>query len=254
MNLQSLKNGLSRQVPLWGLLVSGAAGIATGCGGMHLFKKRYNPGFKDVTSGIDISVAQLEKKLQQNADRWDKEREEVQAAFVAEMERMMSGFMRTLQATSNELAMKDREAVVEAEKQQETRVSVFPSGEDTWNWDVDPKNRNSSAPYVIHHDEFEVNELDFKQDTLTYYAGDDVVTDSKDVPLYDHEKKLGELRFGHGSGGDPSVVYIRNEQLGFEWEVILDNGSYASQVMGEDIENEIEARSLRHSTPKFRLD
>lgn len=140
------------------------------------------------------------------------------------------------------------------------KVSIFTTshdddGEDDWDINEEMENRSPDAPYVIHREEFDANELDFRQSSWTYYAGDQVLTDEKDAPQYDVDKIVGELKFGHGSQ-DRSICYIRNEALRNEYEVILDQGSYMVQILGEDIEEELEKRDeLKHSsTPKFRKD
>ena len=38
-------------------------------------------------------------------------------------------------------------------------------------------------------------------------------------------------RFGHGCD-DPNVVFIRNEKLATDFEVLRHNGSYAEEVLG----------------------
>jgi hypothetical protein len=64
---------------------------------------------------------------------------------------------------------------------------------------------------------------------------------------------LEVLVFGHGSG-DPNVVYIRNEKLQAEYEVLRDPGSYEIEVLGGHVEREMQEVDLKHSRQpgKFR--
>lgn len=147
----------------------------------------------------------------------------------------------------------------EVPTQATVRMSVFDSVETPeWNYDKEIANREQSpeAPYVIHLDEYTRNDMGFAQETLTYYGGDDILCDVSDKIIYNHKQLVGEpLKFGYGSN-DPTVVYIRNEKLEREWEIVLHRGLYSVEVGGLEIEEEYEAEDLKHSnTPrKFRRE
>lgn len=141
----------------------------------------------------------------------------------------------------------------EAPEEEKVRVNVF--GDDPeWDLLAEQRERTEDAPYVISKEEYNEEQLGFSQDTLTYYAGDDILVDATDVPIYNHEEKVGEMKFGHGSD-DPLVVYIRNHQNKAEYEILRESGSFQVEVMGldalADIDNE---RQLSHSTRRFRQD
>lgn len=131
-------------------------------------------------------------------------------------------------------------------------VPADDAGED-WDWEVEERARelNPNAPYVIHRREYEDQDKEFySQSTLTYYKGDDVLCDEHDVPVYNAEAIASPLDFGRGSG-DPNVVYIRNDKLQAEYEVLLDHGYYSVEVLGQEIEHSFERRD-RTQVPKFR--
>lgn len=119
-----------------------------------------------------------------------------------------------------------------------------------WDWEREKSNRVSSEPYVIHQEEFIADEMDYRQETLTYYQGDDIMADPQDVPVYDYTGLMGELKFGHGSGS-PEIVYIRNEAIHMEWEILLHTGKFEEEILGLAYEKESE-EELRHSVYKFR--
>lgn len=144
---------------------------------------------------------------------------------------------------------------IPVEEEAETvRVNVFTQVDDDWDYDVEVAARTKHAPYVIHQEEFVADEMDYRQETLTYYAGDDIMADPADTPIYGYANLLGELKFGHGSK-DPSVVYIRNDAIHMEWEVLLHKGLYSVEVMGLTMEQDAE-EEIRHSHTvlKFRGD
>lgn len=104
--------------------------------------------------------------------------------------------------------------------------------EDHWDYEEEKKTRDPSYPYVIHIDER--GETGYEEITLTYYSGDDVICDHQDKIVDDKERVVGEkniLKFGHGSG-DPAVVYIRNEYLDLDIELVRSEQSYAEEVHG----------------------
>lgn len=133
------------------------------------------------------------------------------------------------------------------------RRSIFPDVDDEWNMDEEVANRTSNRPYVIHREEFfeETEEDLYRQRTLTYYNGDDTLVDEDNSPIYNYVQVVGDMKFGHGSG-DPNVVYIRNEKLKAEYEILLDAGLYSMEVLGMSIEDnqKTQGRHIQHSGVK----
>lgn len=125
-------------------------------------------------------------------------------------------------------------------------VIITRTADENWDYEEEKQNRDSLAPYVIHTDEFWANEMDFVQHTWTYYEGDDVMIDEVDVVVYNHNVKVGDLLFGHGSG-DPNTVYIRNEKMKMEIEVLREEGLYSIEVMGMEVDK---GEEVEHSNTK----
>lgn len=132
-------------------------------------------------------------------------------------------------------------------------VNVFANPNSTWNYDDELSQRSKELPYVIHIEEFVENSMDYRQETLTYYEGDNIMADASDTCVYNHNGLMGELKFGHGSN-DPNVVYIRNEGIHMEWEILRHTGHYSIEVLGHTAEDEIERGELKHSVQKFRRE
>jgi len=97
--------------------------------------------------------------------------------------------------------------------------------------------RTEEAPYLISKDEFMENETEYRQATLTYFAGDKTLVDDREEPIVpittvDEMVGINNLgRFGHFSG-DPRVVYVRNDALDLEFEILLHDAKYAEEVAG----------------------
>lgn len=132
-------------------------------------------------------------------------------------------------------------------------INIFNNKDDDWNYEIEQSTRTKERPYTIHADEYFGEEMGFGQSTLTYYEGDEILCDENDVPMYKYPDIVGELKFGHGSG-DPNVVYVRNEKLHAEWEILRDKGKYEIEVLGHQVEREMDQEELKHSrhVGKFR--
>jgi hypothetical protein len=132
-----------------------------------------------------------------------------------------------------------------------TNLNVFRGNDDEpmdlWDYKVELAKRSPDAPYIIHLDEFKENEHEHEQVTYTYYEADDVMADSSDRQIEEDLDATFGLEWlsgpywGHGSK-DSNIVYIRNERLGLDFEIIRDRGSYAEQVSG----------TIRHSATRPR--
>lgn len=144
------------------------------------------------------------------------------------------------------------QAKTRKEQEEPEPVHVFVNPDGDWDYEAELTTRDSQGPYVIHIDEFMADEMDYHRDTLTYYSGDDIMADSDDTPIYNYAGLMGELKFGHGSK-DPNVVYIRNEKIHMEWEILLHEGMFSEEVLGLAMENDAETE-IHHerSVLKFR--
>ena len=156
----------------------------------------------------------------------------------------------TVDDTEKTVLMTDPEPVELVET-----VNLFGNDDnDFWDEEKEAAKRVPGEPYVIPVAVFFENEYEWTQETLTYYQGDDIVSDQADQVVEQHTRVLGELNFGHGSG-DPNVVYIRNPSLKREWEVLLHSGKYESEILGLTVEREYQSSDFKHSVDrKFRDD
>lgn len=97
-----------------------------------------------------------------------------------------------------------------------------------------------SEPYIItvdqFMDDFNKNGDDYDKITVSYYEGDDTLADEREAIVPDVEGTVGQAnlsRFGHASE-DPNVVYVRNERLRVDFEVLREEDAYSHQVLGLD--------------------
>lgn len=103
-----------------------------------------------------------------------------------------------------------------------------------WDYEEELKSRTPDEPYVIHQDEYNRSNLNYNKVVYTYYADDDVVTNSENdhpIPHGDIVVGLDNLKFGHGSD-DSEVVYVRNDRLMTDMQICRLNASFEEEVLG----------------------
>jgi hypothetical protein len=103
--------------------------------------------------------------------------------------------------------------------------------------DWPPADRDRSKPYVISRAEF-VDGADeqtgvFRQITITWYAGDNVLVDELEAPIRDARRVAGPITRAHfgGPSEDASIMYVRNEALDVDYEIKFDERSYVDAVL-----------------------
>lgn len=133
-------------------------------------------------------------------------------------------------------AVRDVAEEVETETVKEDNIFLNgrPINPMEWNLEVEESKRDPNFPYVISFEEFSESAFEHEQQNLTYYEGDDVLAEADDAVIENVDLVVGEdnlSRFGHGSK-DRNVVYIRNERMERDFEVIRSMGKYAEEVHG----------------------
>lgn len=96
--------------------------------------------------------------------------------------------------------------------------------------------RDPTVPYILTQMEFMTAEAGYPQTTLTYYEKDEKLCDEHDEPLESVDATVGldfKVNFGYESE-DENTVYVRNERLGLDYEIVRHEGSYQKEVLGED--------------------
>lgn len=123
------------------------------------------------------------------------------------------------------------------ESEEEEAVMVEP--------DSDEEERDPNEPYVISVDEYMNDRENYDKNTVTYFEVDDVLVDEREQVIPDVENTVGIdslTKFGHNSN-DKNVVYVRNERIEADFEVLLDTRSYSETVLG--IREDKELRRMR---------
>ena len=138
-------------------------------------------------------------------------------------------------------------------------VTVVMDEERDHGIDIDPseEERNPFEPYVVTQEEYFQDPLGLSHSALIYYAGDHVLADETEREIPNVDAVVGEdnlERFGHGSG-DSRIVYIFNERMKRAFEVSINDGNYAEQVLGlEHSDGGYQPNRYSDRPPKFKAD
>ena len=115
-----------------------------------------------------------------------------------------------------------------------------------WDYAREIKARADKDIFIVHRDEYMENAWQFDQITLTYFEGDDVLSNERDEIIKDQDETVGLenlAKFGHGSNDD-NIVYICNKHRAVLIEVVHSNGRYATEVLGFS-EDDLQHSSVR---------
>lgn len=140
-------------------------------------------------------------------------------------------------------------STVEQEEEDEEVPEGNLDNTDFYDDPADPAEFNSrdcDEPYVITLEEFSAERMDFDKTSISYYEEDDTLLDDGDEVIDDVDGTIGDSALSSFGEGNPSpdVVYVRNERLGTDFEVVRHHASYQEAVLG--------VKRARRGTPAAR--
>lgn len=92
---------------------------------------------------------------------------------------------------------------------------------------VDP---DRSDPFLISDEDYWVNERDHSQSTLVYYINDDVLLDETSQVIHDEASIVGDTLAVFDQNRTLTVVYVRNNRLRSDIEVIIESDPYEGEI------------------------
>lgn len=107
------------------------------------------------------------------------------------------------------------------EPDEEEVVNVFEASKD-------------GTPYIITWEQFSEEKDNYEKVNLDYYADDNTLADTNDAPIPDVIGLVGRDaldNFGNGSH-EENVVYVRNDKLALDFEIVRKDTSYSAYVLG----------------------
>lgn len=127
-----------------------------------------------------------------------------------------------------------------------------PEGGHPGEEDLGPRDPN--IPYVISTAEFMDPPRGYESITITYYEGDGTLADERDQIIDDVDGTIGDHNlenFGVGTTED-HIVYVRNERISADFEVVKEERGYVEAVLGMDPPEPFERNGKRR--PRDRDD
>ena len=249
--------------------VVGVAAFAVGLGAGYFLGKRQTETVYEETEkyevDFDFDASKLNEVIESIKEEHNDEEDvevEVRAEAPNPLPEDVADAARSFVEAKLQEALEGNQGSPEVEEEEVVigviTQNVFAEDDDDWDYEAELKKRTNTEPYILHRDEFFEEEVGYHQSTLTYYAGDDILVDEDDSPIYNHASVTGPLKFGHGSG-DPNVFYVRNDKRRAEYEILKHEGLYSTEVLGLDIEDNMRVRNkrerdLKHSDRKFRME
>jgi hypothetical protein len=111
-------------------------------------------------------------------------------------------------------------------------------GKDYYDFEKKTEEANNHSPkqhpYVITVEQFGEEMDHYDKITIYFYEDDEVLTDENEEVITDVSAIVGDdalYSFGDGSG-DAEIVYVRNDKMQIDYEVIRLSKSYAETVCG----------------------
>jgi hypothetical protein len=132
-----------------------------------------------------------------------------------------------------EVVLRTEETLLDSGEEEIVKRNIFDNHGRSDDYDLDRSNRSSEQPYILSQDEYMDAEPQYSQNSLTFYEKDGVLADNRDQPITDINMVVGleNLQFGKASG-DMNIVYVRNDNLEVDFEILRSVGSYAEEVFG----------------------
>lgn len=108
--------------------------------------------------------------------------------------------------------------------------------DDVWEMDEPPKEGPADEPYIISEEEFSEGMLSNDKVTLYYCAMDDTLIE-EGVPYEEFDQKTVEDAIGGKNvdalkASDDGIIYVRNENRGIDYMIIMERDSYGADVLG----------------------
>jgi len=230
---------LTAPVPRWAALLTIAVSTGSGVGATYLILKRKHE--EEYDERLNVEVANTVKFITTQANKpatpmdvpvvYENPNIEVQKAD--KFRSVLSEMARVEELTEDYRSTDEPTEPVEPTLQ-EISHNIFTDAKENPEWDpeAEAKLREGEEIFIIEHDEY--FESEYQTIQVTWYAGDGVLADEKEEHIPIPESVVGKRalnNFGHGSR-DPNIVYVRNEKLGIDVEVVHNDGKYTEQVQG----------------------
>lgn len=178
-------------------------------------------------TGALICFAVLNEKHNEDIDKVSKDLEEF---YNDELDQLKEHI---------ELIEEDDEELDNSKKTYVDYVKKYSPGEIvkerdiTKDYPIENENYHNDIPYVITQEDFDEDFDHHDKITITFYGDDGVLADDRDEMITDIDNVIGIASLDEFDRDPyPTVIHVRNERLGADYEVCLLNASYQELILG----------------------
>lgn len=126
--------------------------------------------------------------------------------------------------TSEEKKVNNKPPVSEVYKQMTSNYTNYSKAEEEH-----PQEDGDVDPYTISPDEFS-DHNDYEKKTYIYYRENDLLIDDSEEIIHDRDGDIGEGSLEKFGEYEPDVVYVRNENISTDFEILLQEGDYFQEL------------------------
>lgn len=188
--------------------------------------------------GYVWTAKRYEQIMEEEAEEWRKtlneRKQKVKDQLIKDAEGIDEISAVTEAPVKKKETTKDRYKKIVGTMKYSNREDEEAEEEEQYKYSKMSRKEYSDEPYVISYDEYNQDMTHYDKLTLNYYEDDDTLTDDEDEVIPDVDLIVGGdslTRFGEMSG-DPEIVYVRNDKLQIDYEIIRLSRSYGETVLG----------------------
>lgn len=176
------------------------------------------------TAGVVIGTLAASRYFKEKYEKISKEEIESVKEVYKKKEEKLKSFNTKMDSLADELIK---------EKETKNNVDVYNNVASQYN-KGESEMRDEIGPYVILPEEFD--EEGYETISLTYYA-DGVLADEQNFPIEDIEDTVGNEALNSFGKYEDDSVYVRDDDKGIDYEILLDIRKYSELPRTEKSHN-----------------
>ena len=176
------------------------------------------------TAGVVIGTLAASRYFKEKYEKISKEEIESVKEVYKKKEEKLKSFNTKMDSLADELIK---------EKETKNNVDVYNNVASQYN-KGESAMRDEIGPYVILPEEFD--EEGYETISLTYYA-DGVLADEQNFPIEDIEDTVGNEALNSFGKYEDDSVYVRDDDKGIDYEILLDIRKYSELPRTEKSHN-----------------
>lgn len=135
----------------------------------------------------------------------------------------------------NDYQISTKRKIKELEKKYREKPDISKLADLAKRYNPDADEPEEKEPYEITFEEFDSEFGLCENETITYYQEDHILADENEEKIDNPEEIVGESNWERMTVTVANTIYIHNDHMGKNYEVVIAHGmSYSRNVLGED--------------------